>query len=79
MINDDIISWLIDKLEDTDVLSDYTLEYAVALLMNLVMRSGGKAKSALNYKKTLKVVSDLVGNTNNEVFINSFFIKQKLN
>jgi hypothetical protein len=41
MIRDGLIFWLIDILKDPDCLSDYTLEYAVALLMNLCLRSAG--------------------------------------
>ncbi len=67
MIDDNIISWLIELLSDTEVLSDYSLEYAVALLMNLCLRTSGKKKCALDYKRTLKVLSDLLGNSNHEV------------
>lgn len=41
MIRDGLIFWLIDILKDPDCLSDYTLEYSVALLMNLCLRSAG--------------------------------------
>lgn len=41
MIQDGLIFWLIDILEEPDCLSDYTLEYSVALLMNLCLRSTG--------------------------------------
>lgn len=41
MIKDDLILWLVQELEDTDRLSDYTVEYSVALLMNLCLRSTG--------------------------------------
>ena len=42
MIESDLISWLIDVLEEHDSLSDYTLEYSVALLMNLCLRTAGE-------------------------------------
>ncbi len=42
MIEHDIIAWLVMVLEDNDSLSDYTLEYSVALLMNLCLRSLGE-------------------------------------
>lgn len=45
MIRDGLIFWLIDILKDPDGLSDYTLEYSVALLMNLCLRSAGLAAS----------------------------------
>ena len=41
MIQDGLIFWLIDILKEPDCLSDYTLEYSVALLMNLCLRSSG--------------------------------------
>ena len=41
MINEEIIIWLVDVLEDNDALSDYTLEYSIALLMNLCLRTQG--------------------------------------
>ena len=43
MIEEGIIAWLVSVLEDNDNLSDYTLEYSVALLMNLCLRSAGKS------------------------------------
>lgn len=42
MIADDLIGWLVDELQDSDCLSDYTLEYSAALLMNLCLRTKGK-------------------------------------
>lgn len=38
-----MVEWLVNLLEDTDNLSDYTLEYSVALLMNLCLRNDGKS------------------------------------
>lgn len=43
MIEEGLIDWLIDELQDTDSLSDYTLEYCVALVMNLCLRTKGIA------------------------------------
>ena len=45
MIESDLISWLIDVLEEHDSLSDYTLEYSVALLMNLCLRTSGNTEN----------------------------------
>ena len=42
MIEDGILNWLVTVLEDNDSLSDYTLEYSVALLMNLCLRTAGE-------------------------------------
>ncbi|XP_065811864.1 lisH domain-containing protein ARMC9 isoform X5 [Labrus bergylta] len=67
MIADDLIGWLVDELQDSDCLSDYTLEYAAALLMNLCLRTKGKRKCAENAKHVLKVLTDLLGHENHEI------------
>lgn len=41
MIRDGLIGWLVKELHDSDCLSDYTLEYAISLLMNLCLRTQG--------------------------------------
>ncbi|KAM5269113.1 lisH domain-containing protein ARMC9 isoform 1-T2 [Hipposideros larvatus] len=67
MIRDGLIFWLIDILKDPDCLSDYTLEYSVALLMNLCLRSTGKNMCAKVASLALKVLSDLLGHENHEI------------
>ncbi|NXT48061.1 ARMC9 protein, partial [Pluvianellus socialis] len=67
MIKDGLIFWLVDVLTDTDCLSDYTLEYSVALLMNLCLRSAGKKMCARIADHVLKVLSDLLGHENHEI------------
>uniref|UniRef100_A0A8C3STV2 LisH domain-containing protein ARMC9 n=1 Tax=Chelydra serpentina TaxID=8475 RepID=A0A8C3STV2_CHESE len=67
MISDGLIFWLVDVLKDTDCLSDYTLEYSVALLMNLCLRSSGKKMCAKVANHVLKVLSDLLGHENHEI------------
>ncbi|KAM4629219.1 lisH domain-containing protein ARMC9 [Polymixia lowei] len=67
MIADGLIGWLVDELRDSDCLSDYTLEYSVALLMNLCLRTKGKRKCADNAKHVLKVLTDLLGHDNHEI------------
>ncbi|KAI3368687.1 hypothetical protein L3Q82_025680, partial [Scortum barcoo] len=80
MIADDLIGWLVDELQDSDCLSDYTLEYSTALLMNLCLRTKGKGeakaqtekrhrkrKCAENAKHVLKVLTDLLGHENHEI------------
>ncbi|KAJ1626433.1 hypothetical protein T492DRAFT_208082 [Pavlovales sp. CCMP2436] len=42
MIDGGVIGWLAKALADTDSLSEYTIEYATALLMNLSLRLAGK-------------------------------------
>ncbi|XP_074733390.1 lisH domain-containing protein ARMC9 isoform X3 [Strix uralensis] len=67
MIKDGLIFWLVDVLTDTDCLSDYTLEYSVALLMNLCLRSAGKKMCARIANHVLRVLSDLLGHENHEI------------
>ncbi|XP_075572562.1 lisH domain-containing protein ARMC9 isoform X3 [Pelecanus crispus] len=67
MIKDGLIFWLVDVLTDTECLSDYTLEYSVALLMNLCLRSAGKKMCARIANHVLKVLSDLLGHENHEI------------
>ncbi|XP_035764149.1 lisH domain-containing protein ARMC9 isoform X2 [Neolamprologus brichardi] len=68
MIADDLIGWLVDELQDSDCLSDYNLEYSAALLMNLCLRTKGKRKCAENAKHVLKVLTDLLGHENHEIW-----------
>uniref|UniRef100_A0A8D0B320 LisH domain-containing protein ARMC9 n=1 Tax=Sander lucioperca TaxID=283035 RepID=A0A8D0B320_SANLU len=67
MIADNLIGWLVDELQDSDCLSDYTLEYSAALLMNLCLRTKGKRKCAETAKHVLKVLTDLLGHENHEI------------
>jgi len=40
-----MIKWIADVLRDeSETLSDYSIEYATALLMNLSLRAAGKTK-----------------------------------
>ncbi|NWV64679.1 ARMC9 protein, partial [Malurus elegans] len=67
MIKDGLIFWLVDVLTDTDCLSDYTLEYCAALLMNLCLRSAGKEMCARIPNDVLKVLSELLGHENPKI------------
>ncbi|XP_078420049.1 lisH domain-containing protein ARMC9 isoform X2 [Cetorhinus maximus] len=67
MVRDNIIFWLLSVLEDSDSLSDYTLEYSVALFMNLCLRTQGKRKCVEDARRVLKVLSDLLGHENHEI------------
>ncbi|KAJ7993439.1 hypothetical protein DPEC_G00272450 [Dallia pectoralis] len=67
MIGAGLIGWLVEELRDSDCLSDYTLEYAVALLMNLCLRTRGKMECAKNAKSILKVLTDLLGHENQQI------------
>ncbi|XP_013396944.1 lisH domain-containing protein ARMC9 isoform X2 [Lingula anatina] len=67
MIDEGLLQWLVQVLEDNDSLSDYTLEYSIALLMNLCLRTAGKKKCAEAPHRTLQVLSDLLGHENHEI------------
>ncbi|XP_026067880.1 lisH domain-containing protein ARMC9-like isoform X1 [Carassius auratus] len=67
MIRDGLIVWLVKELHDSDCLSDYTLEYAISLLMNLCLRTQGKKKCAEEAKHVLKVLTELLGHENHEI------------
>jgi len=41
MIERDVMQWLVQLLRNGDMMSDYMLDYAVALLMNLCLRTAG--------------------------------------
>lgn len=58
MINRDLIKWVIKLLKgDVENLSDYTLEYATALLMNLALRTAGKIKCEDSELDVIQVLS----------------------
>ncbi|XP_044178545.1 lisH domain-containing protein ARMC9-like isoform X2 [Acropora millepora] len=67
MIEGDLIRWLSQLLSDHDNLSDYTLEYSVALLMNLCLRSAGKRRCLRDAGHILRIMSDLLGHENQEI------------
>eukprot|EP01135_Chromosphaera_perkinsii_P003112 Nk52_evm1s236 gene=Nk52_evmTU1s236 len=67
MINSGLVKWLIDILSDLDSLSDYSTEYAAALLMNLSLRTAGKAKCAEYPSEILGVLNDLLEHENVQV------------
>ncbi|KAL5111404.1 LisH domain-containing protein ARMC9 [Taenia crassiceps] len=62
-----MVEWLVDLLEDTDSLSDYTLEYAVALFMNLCLQTAGKARCIPMADRVLKVLTDLISHENTNI------------
>ena len=67
MINDNVIDLLINLLENNETLSDYSLEYAIALFMNLTLKNSVKKKCVNDCKRVLYFISDLLGNSNTEV------------
>ncbi|CAF2632740.1 unnamed protein product [Rotaria sp. Silwood2] len=73
LINQNIIKWLIPLLGKTERLSDYTLEYGVALLMNLCLRTNGRKKCAGIAEQAITVLSALLTHPNHETrpYVNS--------
>ena len=60
-----MIKWISTILkEEGDQLSDYSIEYATALLMNLSLRSSGKDKCEDPEIELLKVLNNLVEHDN---------------
>ena len=39
-----MIEWIVGQLEEVENLSDYSIEYGTALLMNLSLRQAGKLR-----------------------------------
>lgn len=85
MIQLDMIKWIGNVLRNEgDSLSDYSIEYATALLMNLSLRAAGKDKCEDPQIELLKVLNDLVEHDNLQVrtYVNgtlySIFTRKKL-
>ena len=67
MIHLDVIKWIVETIRDEiDSLSDYTLEYATALLMNLSLRAEGKNKCE-QIPDILNVLNELIEIENMQV------------
>lgn len=67
MIQFDVIKWIVETIRDElEQLSDYTLEYATALLMNLSLRAEGKNKCE-EIPDILTVLSELIEIENMQV------------
>jgi hypothetical protein len=67
MIEEGIIDWLISVLQDQESLSDYSLHYTSALLMNLCLRTSGKLRCVTLAGKVLKALNDLLEHEDVEV------------
>ncbi|KAI8808509.1 hypothetical protein BJ742DRAFT_853574 [Cladochytrium replicatum] len=55
-----VLDFLHDLLENTDGLSERTIEYATALLMNLCLRTEGKRQCLKSKKRTLAILNELM-------------------
>ncbi|CAF0800409.1 unnamed protein product [Rotaria sp. Silwood1] len=73
MINENMIKWLVPLLSVSNGLSDYTLEYGVALLMNLCLRTEGRKKCAEIAEQAITVLASLLAHPNHEIrpYVNS--------
>ncbi|GAB6031096.1 LisH domain-containing protein armc9 [Chamberlinius hualienensis] len=78
MIQRDVIEKLIVLIRDGEFLSDYSLEYVVALLMNLCLRSAGKQRCAKQPVQVLKVLTNLLGTQNQDVIQSVFALNALL-
>ena len=85
MIQLDLIKWISAVLRnEADQLTDYSIEYATALLMNLSLRDAGKDKCEEPDIELLNVLNDLVEHENLQVrtYVNgtlySIFTRKKL-
>jgi LisH domain-containing protein ARMC9 len=70
MIEGGVIRWIIQILSSNhEMLSDYTLEYATALLMNLSLRRCGKdeCEQLIPEVNILKVLSEMMEHENLQV------------
>eukprot|EP01017_Pseudomicrothorax_dubius_P016284 TRINITY_DN1848_c0_g1_i5.p1 TRINITY_DN1848_c0_g1~~TRINITY_DN1848_c0_g1_i5.p1 ORF type:complete len:864 (+),score=199.42 TRINITY_DN1848_c0_g1_i5:102-2693(+) len=73
MIENDLIKWTINVLKkEAESMSDYSLEYATALLMNLSLRTAGKVKCEDEGHEILSVLTNLLEHDNAQVrtFVN---------
>lgn len=62
-----MIKWIIDTIRnELDTLTDYSLEYATALLMNLSLRAEGKNKCE-EIPEILNVLNEIIENENLQV------------
>lgn len=67
MISMGLLPWVVTVLQHHDTLSDYTLHYSLALLMNLVLRTSGKEACIPCVGDVLVVLSDLLEHEDQEV------------
>lgn len=68
MIELDMINWIVGVLKkENETLSDYSLEYGTALLMNLSLRTAGKDKCEQQNLGILNILNDLMEHENLQV------------
>lgn len=67
MIRLDVLDWLLKVLKSSAEISNYTLEYSTALLMNLSLRTFGKEKLCKNPNDVMSVLNKFMASENNQV------------
>ncbi|XP_065842668.1 lisH domain-containing protein ARMC9-like [Oscarella lobularis] len=67
MIEQGTVEWLLSILQDQDSLSEYSLHYAAALMMNLCLRSSGKRRCVSLAGDILKVLLELIEHEDLEI------------
>ncbi|KAJ1563158.1 LisH domain-containing protein armc9 [Cladochytrium tenue] len=60
MIQADLVEFLLDFLEGVSGLSDFSMENATALLMNLALRSAGRRRCMTRAERTLEILANLL-------------------
>lgn len=73
------VEYLFELLADYENLSEYSLEYGTALMMNLCLRSKGKRVCAKDPGKTLKLLKELIESENLQVRSFVFLMTAYLN
>jgi LisH domain-containing protein ARMC9 len=67
MNESETITFLLKLLNNLDNLSEYSIEYGSALLMNLCLRSKGLKEACSNPELTLKILNELIDHENVQV------------
>eukprot|EP00039_Didymoeca_costata_P008118 m.108287 g.108287 ORF g.108287 m.108287 type:complete len:849 (+) comp13957_c0_seq2:145-2691(+) len=67
LIKLDTIAWVIELLSSADHLSEYSVEYAVALMMNLCLRTSGKLACVPQAAQVLRTLTNLLDHDNYQV------------
>lgn len=72
MINEGIADILLNLLEEHENLSDYSLEYGSVFFLNLTMKTELKKKFLVDYKRVMKLITNLLSGSSN-VEVTQFF------
>jgi len=71
MIKENLIEFIIEFLSSNEssnnFISEETLEYCIALLMNLSLRTDGKKKCGHRSKELLKILNNYIEHDNQQV------------